>query len=680
MKLKLKNTVLKKSKPQNVAKFDVGGAINQTVPALGIPYIATASEVANLPAIEQVQATKLAAEQKLAEERAKFIPSAETEKEYFEKAKGLNKDVADLYDQYKTEREKFYTRVQTEPNENWVFTPEGRQSFRRLMGMLSFDKLNELQNNKTQFDDELKKAREQNTLNDIFYDQGNIYVQNPQTEQVIGMDASRFAAEKEKPGSILAGINPMTIGEYSQYVNTHKGSKEGIPTFGAQMSYQKALDELIAIFDKTASSSYEVVSDALTSMGISEQEVPTMATTLRKRENNSAQLLAAFNSVKDRMSVVAQEAIKAQLLKKGINPDLSDAMISRLAQAEKQKRMQSNNADRTSLNPMLSAVDFSSGSGKNGGISLNATYVEGDFTEHNFNDASWREFRLDAENETPFVGISPTYFVDPTQIQKAVTVQGGKAWKIGGGKATGEDGKPVPMSVINNALEDKPKIGFVFTGQEFTGNPADPKSIKMSTNEKYKGSLVFSGDKAPTKEKGLAAGKIQTMNLNGKEIQFFYDTNEEKYRIVSQRGFRVFRLLDDENKPKNEQVVIEVTPSQSYTFFGTVKKSGTATTKNFFTQGFVPTNQAVDTMYRLKANAQSGTISNEEAAIYKRLLKGLQTIDSTTDQEKKALGKQMVNEAFTDYAAYLEMGHLESQTPKLKPTVAPKSVDIRTGF
>ncbi len=667
MKLKLRESIIKKSQP--VPRLDVGGTLSQLVPALGIQYISTTPEVANLTAIQQVEAARQAQQAKLSEERAKFIPSEQVASEYFEKAKGLTKDVTNLMEQWKSEREKFYTRIQSDPNENWVFTPEGRQSFRRLMGLLSYDKLNELANNKSLFDEEVKKAREGNTLNDIFYHNGNVYLQNNQSGHILPMDAVQYAQLKEQAGSPLQLIQPLTIGEYANYINTQQGGKGGIASFGSQLSYQKALDELISTFDHVAKSSYESVSDELDSMLISQQDVPTMKTTLQKREGNTAQLMAAFHTVKDRLSAAAQDAIKAELLKRGQNPDSSPVFIKNLAEAERRKRTESTIVQKSTRDPLLGTVDFKkSGSGQDGGLSLFSEGEQGNFTESLSTDGRW--LSMERDNQVPFVNRSTTQLISTKDVQKNIPIPSGTAYKIGDGDSSHGNGKPVKMSSLHGAIRDKPKVALFFTGEEFTGNPANPKTVKFSTNQEMKGALVFSGDKATTKERDLAAGKIQTMILpDGRNVKYFYDMDEEKYRVVYEKGVNVYRPVNEDSKLTNELILTEITPAESMVFFRTPHLSGLRTDKNYVYNG-----RETDELGKVMAYM----LSNEGATAQTTLdlRDAIIGIRSAKNNEQKAYYTQRVNRIVNDYVYEQQAIELARSTPQLKPIINPKSVDV----
>ncbi len=649
---------LKKDKP--VEKKATGGTLPPVIPALSIPYISTTPEVANLTAIGQLEATQQAAQARLAEERARRMPNEEKIQAYFEKVKGLTADVKRISEDYQKVRQSFYTQVDKNPN--WVFTDEGRKSLRSLYDIVSSERMAELSNHKTQFEEELKKAREKDILHDIYYDHGTIYIEHLDTGQVKPVAASAYYKAKEDPANELVRTRALTIGDYANWVNSSLGGQNGIAAFSAQMPYQKAMDELVQAFDKVGSTSSESVKDRLISMGITQKgdPIPALQSVSFSNERNTAQLLAAYQIAGKYLSSEARNAIKAELLKRGMNPDASQEFIRHRADLERQKRSSVSHSEKEN-NTVLPALMDKLGTAEQQALYSQEYAVDSSIS--NQVQLPWYSFGS-KDVDIPIVGMVNSPLIQK-KIQKAVPVESGKVFKFGGDDDTAQnDGKMVARSVLSHVVQGDPITTLLFTGDEY-----DPKTGKKSVNAASKGTMVTHGKKGTTQVE-VRASQLRSDGKYGSGVEYFYDPDTQTDRLVTRRGFRQYRQLDKEGNPTNELYLLPVSLAESVVLFGTKDRSGQQSHLNFF--------------------RSNGTVNEQghllKDAILKRgeadpsFQKYLTAVQLLSNKEKGGIARQVINELLTEEYYKVHGASVLQGLPALKPTVTGKSVDTMNAY
>lgn len=665
-------------KAGTVQKMDIGGTINQVVPAIGLQYIATAPDIANVQNVAALEQARLAAEQKISDARAKLMPDDKAAQEFFKSASGLSGEVNSLAMEYNSERNSFYNKIIDNPD--YVFSPEGKQHLRRLNSIPSNERLNQLKQNKETFDADRKKVNEKGTGDDIYFDNGFVHVEEPSTGQTIKVDASDYMRFRSDPNSQLYGAKALTINQNFNRINNRVANTRGeIPAMSSQYSYSDAVKELEQAFSDIGGTSSDTVRNAFTKFGVTNdgEPIPSIAKISSKVGGNSEQLAAAVSIVRDRLSAGARNAFSAELIRRGIDPKNTDRYVNNLSIQEAAKRTNIDKVDALEYNPIMGALkDKQSKSELESQLGFTpAAEVNSSFSADA--DKSWFNFWDNKQVDGFVVERNDTFPIDQS-IQASVPVSSSGVYKIGGDNdSPSNDGKPVRQSVLSNVVQSRPISTYIFTGEELTQD-GKPKKDQASA-----GKMLLTGDKGTIGVDNLADVVIDTKQ-DGK--QYAYDPKTETWRGITRRGFRVFNGLDEDKKPNGEKYFVPMTLGESRILMGKNDRTGELATIQAVNQRGLTSvgNTAMQYLYQKIEAAQrandAATYSNY-APKYDQIRKlyELLTNPKTTGQQKGEIINR-INQGLSEI--YYDMRGEEQMrnTPTPKAEAPAKSIDVLSSF
>lgn len=665
----------KKGLTNPVEKKDLGGTINQIIPPLGLQYIPTTPNIANVQAVAALEAAKQENEKKVQEARAKLMPDDKAAQEFFKNVNGLNGEVSAFQQMYNQERNAFYENIQKDAD--YVFSPQGKQHLRKLSSIASNENLNRLKNNKETFDNDRKKVMEKGTGDDIYFDNGYVHIEDPATGQTQKINASQYISERNNPESPFYKANALTINSNFNRINNRVLNTRGeLPAMSSQLSYTDAVKELERAFEDLGGTSSENVRSQFTSFGVTNdgEAIPSIAKIASKVGGNTRQLEAAMAIVKDNLSLPARNAIAAELVRRGVDPANTNQFINNLSTREAQKRMNIDSSQSTTYDPMMGALKDKASGSKDAGSFLGftpAVEVNGSFSGSA--DTSWFNFWSDDNVDGVIKEESQSFPIDKT-LQKNVSVNTGYAYKIGGDNdSPNNDGRMVKIPTLQNVVQSNPISSYVFTGQEI-----DPKTGKAITKGENAGKMVLTGDKGTVDVKSIQDLQ-QGQDENG---EYVYDPDTETKRYVTRRGFRVYNKVDDDGKPTKERFFVPVNISESRLMFGREDRSGQLANIKFVNSGNF-TSQGQNAVQYLTQKIQDSvkardTDSAQQYSQQYQMIKQAKDVitnpKSTAEQKGQATNalNQILSEIY--YDAHGES--LINNMPGIKPVATPQSVNV----
>jgi K+/H+ antiporter YhaU regulatory subunit KhtT len=661
-----------------IEKKDIGGTINQLVPAVGLQYIATAPDIADVQSVAALEQARQAAQQKVDAARAAAIPDDKSAQDFFKSAEGLSGEVNSIQQEYNQERNNFYQKVLEDPD--YGLSPQGKQHLRKIGSIVSMERINALRNNKETFEQDRKKVNEKGTGDDIFYDNGFVHIENPKTGETIKVDASDYNAQRNNPSSQLYGARALTINENFNRINSRVANTKGnLPAMSSQLAYQDAVKELEKYFEDIGGTSSETVRDSFGHMGVttSGENIPGISTMASKTGGNTRQLAAAVALAGSNLSVGARNAFAAELLRRGVDPKQTQKYINDLASGEAAKRVESERSSKQQFSPMLGAIDTPK-SGSEAGDFLGFTpAVEVNSSFAGDADKSWINF-WDNKNVNGVVIERNDSFPISQGAKKSVSVNGDMLYKIGGDDdSPNNGGKMVRSSVLTNVVESRPIATFVFTGNELT---QDGKQ-KRDANES--GKMLLTGDKGTIGVKSMADLQRKP-GPNGEE--YVYDPDKEVWREVTRRGFRVYEGLDDDQKPKGEKYFVPMTLGESRVIMGKQDRSGQLANITFVTKNGM-NQQGTQAMRWLQQKAGEA-VRNKDAFAANALtqqykvVEGLYNTAMNPNVSAEQRGKAIANLNKVISGIYYDAAgdSFIKNVPAIKPAATPQSINTLEAY
>ena len=661
-----------------IQKKDIGGIINQVIPPFGVQYIPTKAKIADVQTIAALEEARLKSEKSVQDAREKLLPDPKVANDFFEKVVGLTGEVKRQRDLYTQEQSKLYGRLQEDPD--YMFSPQGKQNVRDLYSLVSFDATNRLKNNKETFELERKKVNEKGTADDIYYDDGYVFVEPMGDGNAVRVPASEYLKARADKDNPLHRTNPLTINENNVRISNRVSDTKGdIPAMSSQFTYGESIKLLKAEYENLGTAEEETLYNQFTQFGMTKEgePMPAIETIVNKNSSNAAQLNVVHRMLSSRLPLAARNAIAAELVRRGQDPGNTENFIDNLSKVEAGKRTSYSSVRQSSFNLVKEPTGDGGSSnrdlldllGMTPAAEVNSS-LSGDADGGFFSPSTWfNNSRVDA----PIVERNGTVPIDKT-YQKSVT--GGSVYQIGGdGDSPSKNGLQVNVPVLNGVVEDNPVSMYVFTGEEF-----DPKTNKPKTNAAAKGALVLSGDRGTTGHKSLEDLRAATRkDPSGRE--YIYDPDTETNRIVARRGFRKYAKVDEDGKADGTSYLKTVSLQESTMYFPGPDRSGEQANIRFVS-GKNLSKQGQMTVEFLRGQVSRSVASGDRnaqqvyTAKYDQYIKlATALVNENNPQRQGAIANEL--DKMLSGVYYIGAALMQRQnTPGIKPSVSAKPVDV----
>ena len=661
-----------------IQKKDIGGIINQVIPPFGVQYIPTKAKIADVQTIAAQEEARLKSERLVQDAREKLLPDPKVANDFFEKVVGLTGEVRRQRDLYTQEQSKLYGRLQEDPD--YMFSPQGRQNVRDLYSLVSFDATNRLKNNKETFEMERKKVNEKGTADDIYYDDGYVFVEPTGDGNAIRVPASEYLKARADKDNPLHRTNPLTINENNIRISNRVSDTKGdIPAMSSQFTYGESVKLLKAEYENLGLGERETLHNQFTQFGMTKEgePMPAIATIASKDSGNAAQLNVVHRMLSSRLPLAAKNAIAAELVRRGQDPGKTENFIDSLSRTEAGKRTSYSSVRKTSFDIVKEAMGDGGSSnrdvaqllGMSPAAEVNSS-LSGDADGGFGSPSTWFN---NSKVEGAIVERNGTVPIDKA-YQKSVA--GGDVYQIGGdGDSPSKKGLQVNVPVLSGVVEDYPVSMYVFTGEEF-----DPKTNKPKTNAAAKGALVLSGDRGTTGHKSLEDMRAATRkDAGGRE--YVYDPETETNRVMARRGFRKYGQVDEDGKATGVILLKPVNLQESAAFFPGPDRSGEQANLKFVS-GKNLNQQGQATVVFLQQQIASAVASGDRFAQqaytgrYDQYVKSAKALLSENNPQRQGALTNQLNKVLSE-AYYLAAAKSQKDnTPGIKPVTSAKPKDV----
>lgn len=301
------------------------GAFNQPSTYVGLQYV---QRNPDLPPIDGLK-EYLKEQERLRKEHEAYRKAAAPDDEKFgEILKGAQgKALTGQLSEFSTEYNRFRTEFARRFKGDEVFSDEAKQYLMTMNSLFGQDRINEMIQNKTMWEDGKKKVHERKIGGEVWTDGDRVLVRDNKTGETSVQPAHIVAKALETPEGRKA-YSLLTNDEAISWKdkNWRLGQEDSV-ALGSQMSVVEIndmIDDVLTNIGHTASGSsgerVRNIKDYLASNGINVADGNVMQQISQKFKNNKAQLAEAQERIYALLPQEAKAGIIANMLASGENP------------------------------------------------------------------------------------------------------------------------------------------------------------------------------------------------------------------------------------------------------------------------------------------------------------------------------------------------------------------------